>query len=57
MDIEKKKKEVELMKVQAAKAELELRVAQRLEEIERIEENIIIQDDRIVVLQNELKGE
>jgi hypothetical protein len=57
MNIEKKKKEVELMKVQAAKAEFELKIIQRMEEIERLEDNIKLQEEKISELQHELKGE
>ncbi len=57
MNIEKKKKQVELMKVQAARAEFELKIAQRLEEIERLKENINLQDERISELQEQIKGE
>lgn len=57
MNIERKKKEVELIKVQAAKAEFELKIYQRQEEIDRLEENIERQNSRIDELQNEIKGE
>lgn len=57
MNIERKKKEVELMKVRAAKAEFELKVFQRNEEIERLVENINKQDERISELESEMQGE
>jgi hypothetical protein len=41
--IELKKLKVELMRVQAARAELELRIDERMEEIQRVKENIEIQ--------------
>lgn len=41
--IELKKVRVELIRVQAAKMELELRVDERMEEISRLKENIDIQ--------------
>lgn len=42
--IEQKKIKSELLKVQAARAEMEYIIAQRLEEIERLEANIKIQE-------------
>jgi hypothetical protein len=41
-----KKIKVELLRVSAAKAELELRIDERLEEIERIRANIKVQEDK-----------
>jgi hypothetical protein len=40
--LEHKKIAVELLQVQAAKASLELRIEERLDEIKRLEENIAI---------------
>lgn len=42
--LEVKKLKVELLRVGAAKAELELKVEERMEEIKRIEDNIKIQE-------------
>ena len=55
MSLELKKKQTELLRVQAAKAELELRVEERLEEIARIKEHIIIQEKREHEIKEELK--
>lgn len=54
--MEKRKKEVELQKVKAARMELELRVDEKLEEIERIKEHIEIQLAKEATLQEELKN-
>jgi hypothetical protein len=40
MSLELKKSEVELIKVQAAKADLELKIMERLEEIDRMRNHI-----------------
>ena len=42
--LELKKLNVELLRVAAAKAELELKVEERMDEIKRIEDNIKIQE-------------
>jgi hypothetical protein len=55
--LELKKTKVELLKVSAAKAELELRVEERLEEIERIKDNIKIQEKKEVELQSKIDME
>lgn len=55
MSLEKKKIQVELMRVQAAKAELELKIDERLEEIKRLEEHIKIQSNKIIELEEKLK--
>lgn len=54
MSIEKKKKELELLRVQAAKFELELKIEERKEEITRLETNIKIQQEAEQRIQNEL---
>jgi hypothetical protein len=43
MSLEKKKKELELMRVTLARQEMELRIEERLDEIKRLKENIEIQ--------------
>lgn len=53
--LEKKKTQVELMRVQASKAELELRVEERLEEIERIKEHIKISEAKEIELKEKLR--
>lgn len=44
-ELERKKIKAELLRVQAAKAEMEFIVAQRQEEIARLNSNIKIQED------------
>lgn len=55
MSIEVKKLKVELLNVQAAKASLELRIEERLEEIARIKEHIDISEKKEVELQDKIK--
>jgi hypothetical protein len=55
MSLEKKKMQVELMRVQAGKAELELKIEERLDEIERLKEHIKIQEKKESELQDKLK--
>ena len=45
-DIERKKLEVELLKVGAAKADMECKIMERKEDILRIEDNIKVQETR-----------
>lgn len=45
-EFEIKKLKLELLKVGTAKAELEFKIEERLEEIKRIREHIIIQEKR-----------
>lgn len=54
MSIEKKKKELELLRVQAAKFEMELKIEERKEEISRLEANIKIQQEAEIRIQKEL---
>lgn len=44
MSLELKKLKVELLRVGAAKAELELRIEERLDEVERVKEHIKTQE-------------
>lgn len=53
--LEIRKAKVELMRVQAAKAELELKIFEREMEIERIRESIKVQEDKIVELEEKIK--
>jgi len=56
--LELKKKELELMKVSCAKAEMEMKVYEAQENIIRLQANMTIQDERIETLKvdiNELK--
>lgn len=45
-DLETKRSKLELMRVQTAKAELEFKIEERLEEIGRLKEAIKKQDER-----------
>lgn len=54
--LELKKLKVELLRVSAAKAELELRIEERLDEIERIKEHIKISEAKEVELKEKIKG-
>lgn len=55
-NLDKKKLQVELLRVSAAKAELELRVDERLEEIERIKEHIKISEAKEIELKEKLRN-
>jgi coenzyme F420-reducing hydrogenase delta subunit len=57
MSLERKKKELEIAKVECAKQEMEYKILERMEEIKRLEENILIQEGRIEQLKMELEGE
>jgi hypothetical protein len=46
-ELERKKLELELKKVDCAKEEMELKVLERLAEIDRLKDNIITQEKRI----------
>lgn len=50
-----KKMKVELLQVQAAKASLELRIEERLDEIERLKEHIIISEAKEKELELKIK--
>lgn len=49
-----KKMQVELLRVSASKAELELRIDERLEEIERIKEHIKVSEAKEIELKEKL---
>lgn len=53
MDIQALKKQAELLRVQAAKAEMDFQIAERMAEIDRLKANIQIQLNK----ETELKGE
>jgi len=55
MTLELKKKQLELMKVECGKQEMLLRVFESQENIERLNQNIEIQDKRISELKEEIK--
>jgi hypothetical protein len=52
--LELKKIQVELLRVQAAKGEMELRVQERMEEIQRLEDSIKISEAKEQELQAKL---
>lgn len=52
-----KRMKTELLQVQAAKASLELRIEERLEEIERLKEHITISEAKEIELQTNIKKE
>lgn len=53
-ELEKKKKILEIKRVEVAREEMEFRIFERLEEIERLRENIQNQDRRILEIKQEL---
>jgi hypothetical protein len=55
MSLELKKVKVELIRVSAAKAELELRIEERLDEIEKIKKHVQIQLDKEMELIQKIK--
>lgn len=56
MSLEKKKTEVELMRVRTARMELEYKIEERRDEIKRMEEHIVIQANKEIELEQKLKG-
>lgn len=55
MSIETLKIKAELLRVQAAKAEMELHIEERKMEINRLSENMVNQDKKIKELETKLK--
>lgn len=55
--LDRKKIELELAQVTVGKQAMELKIMEREEEIERIRDNIKIQEKREAELQEKLKGE
>jgi hypothetical protein len=55
MDIEKKRKEMELAKVRAARAELEFKIMEREQEIGRMKDHIALHDKKEEELIHELE--
>lgn len=53
--LEIKKRQVEMMRVQAAKAEQELKIDEANEQIERLKNSMKIQDERVAQLMQEIK--
>ncbi len=56
MNLEQKKLKAELLRVQAAKAEMEYIIEQRMEEIKRLEDNIKKQEDAEKSLIERMEG-
>jgi len=54
-ELEKKKRQVELAKLEAAISENELSIMQRKDDIKRIEDSIRVQTERIMQLKTELQ--
>ena len=50
-----KKKEVELMKVDCARAEMEMKIYESEENIQRLRDNILIQEAKMLDLREEIK--
>lgn len=55
-DMELKKTKAELLRVQAAKAEMEYIIAQRMDEVERLQSNIKKQEETEVMLMAKLSS-
>lgn len=55
--LETKRKELEVIKVKAARHELEFRILEKESEIERLRENIKLQDEFIIKLELELEAQ
>lgn len=56
MSLELKKLKVELLRVGAAKAELELRIEERLDEVERVKEHIKTQEAKEAELKQKIES-
>lgn len=56
MTLELKKKQAELMRVKAARMELEVKIEERLEEIERLKQHVEIQIKKEQEIEQDLKG-
>jgi hypothetical protein len=54
--LEQRKKELELERVKLAKKELEFKIEERLEEIDRLKSHIEIQNQTIKKIEQEIKG-
>jgi hypothetical protein len=55
MSLDIKRKEMELARVRVARQEMELRIMERQEEIDRLDKNIEIQNQSELKLTNEIK--
>lgn len=56
MSLEIKKKKMELARVRLAREELQLKIEERLDEIERIKRHIAVQVEKETELENQIKG-
>lgn len=56
MALEDKKLKAELLRVQAAKAEMEYIIEQRLDEIKRLQDAILVQEQMELKLMEKIKG-
>lgn len=54
--LEKKQKEIEKLRVLTAKMEMELRIDQKLDEIERLKDNIKIQDEALARIEEQINS-
>lgn len=55
MSLELKKKEMEIKRVVLAKEEMQLRIEERLDEIERIKQQMVIQDQAVERITKEIE--
>lgn len=55
MSLEKKKKEMELRRVETARMELELKIEERMDEIKRLQEHVQIQLEKEQQLKIEIQ--
>ena len=55
-NLEIKRKKLDLARIQMARQEMEFKIEERLEEIERLKLNIEVQSKRETELEQELKG-
>lgn len=56
MSIDRKRKELELKRVELAKEELEFKIVEREEDIKRLLESVKIQDEKIAQIKAELNN-
>lgn len=54
-NLERKKRQLELDRVKLAKKEIEFKIEERLEDVERLKEHVKIQDLKIQEIEDELK--
>lgn len=55
MSLELKRKKLDLMRIQTARADLEFKVEERLDEIKRLQDHVKIQIDAEEKLKNEIQ--